>query len=86
MKVDFVLDENRDPLLLHIDTHRIPSNEEKCEPEHWHHAMTFLFLADSSLILLQNHDEGIEICQWFDISEVMSDEKFTSILSKIELF
>lgn len=68
---DFVLDENKDPLLLHIDSHIIPLNEKKQEPEHWHHAMTFLFLADSTLPLPDNKDEGIASCQWVDISEVL---------------
>jgi len=29
VRADFVLDENRKPLLLHINSHRIPLNEEK---------------------------------------------------------
>lgn len=39
----FCADEHNQPLLLHIDSHIIPLNEKKQEPEHWHHAMTFLF-------------------------------------------
>ena len=85
VRVDFVLDENRDPLLLHIDSHIIPENPKKWEPEHWHHAMTFLFLADSRLPLPHTGDEGIVECQWFDISEALQYERMWDILSKIQL-
>lgn len=54
-----VLDENKQPLLLHIDSHQIPMSEKKNEPAHWHHAMTFLFLADSTHVLSMNHDDGV---------------------------
>lgn len=62
IRVGPVLDENKDPLLLHIDSHIIPASEKKQEPEHWHHGMTFLFLADSTLPLPDNKDEGIARC------------------------
>ncbi|MBP6921380.1 NUDIX domain-containing protein [Candidatus Gracilibacteria bacterium] len=85
VRVDCVLDENREPLLLHIDSHSIPENPKKGEPEHWHHAMTFLFLADSSLALPQGDDEGIIDCQWFDISDALQYERMEDILSKLQL-
>lgn len=85
LKVDYVLDEHREPLLLHIDSHIIPLNEKKWEPEHWHHAMTFLFLADSTVPLPENSDEGIESCQWVEIEEALQDERMRDMLAKIEL-
>jgi len=86
VRADFVLDENREPLLLHIDSHIIPENVGKWEPEHWHHAMTFLFLADSELPLQETGDEGIIECQWFDITDVFQLRDFQPVLDKIELF
>lgn len=85
VKADFVLDEHNQPLLLHIDSHIIPLNEKKQEPEHWHHAMTFLFLADSTIPLPDNKDEGVASCQWMDIEEVLQHERYETMLSKIQL-
>ncbi len=85
VQTDYVLDEQKNPLLLHIDSHVIPLSEKKQEPEHWHHAMTFLFLADSTLPLPDNKDDGISSCQWMDISEVLQYERYRLMLSKIQL-
>lgn len=85
VKADFVLDENKHPLLLHIDSHVIPAHEKKQEPEHWHHAMTFLFLADSTLPLPDIRDDGIASSQWLDISEALQYERIRTMLSKIQL-
>ena len=85
VRADFVLDEQRQPLLLHIDSHIILLSEKKQEPEHWHHAMTFLFLADSTLPLPDNKDDGIASCQWMDIAEVLQYEHYRTMLSKIQL-
>lgn len=85
VKADFVLDEHRNPLLLHIDSHIIPPSEKKQEPEHWHHAMTFLFLADSILPLPDIRDDGIASSQWVDILEALQYERIRTMLSKIQL-
>ncbi len=85
VNADYVLDEAKNPLLLHIDSHIIPQSEKKQEPEHWHHAMTFLFLADSTLPLPDNKDDGIASCQWMDIAEVLQYERYQNMLSKIQL-
>lgn len=82
----YVFDENRHPMLLHIDSHIIPASEKKWEPEHWHHGMTFLFLADSTIPLPNNSDDGIERCQWIDLSEASQHERIARMLDKIELF
>mgnify|MGYP003463050457 FL=1 len=86
IKVDSVLDENGDPLLLHIDSHVIPLSEKKQEPEHWHHAMTFLFLADSTLPLPDITDDGVASVRWIDMAEVLQYERMRTMLSKIQLF
>lgn len=86
VKADFVLDENKEPLLLHIDSHVIPASEKKQEPQHWHHAMTFLFLADSTLPLPDNKDDGIASCQWMDIEKALQNARYQAMLSKIQLF
>ncbi len=83
--MDFVLDENRNPLLLHIDSHVIPAHEGKHEPEHWHHAMTFLFLADSTLPLPDIRDDGVASVCWLDIAEMLQYERIRTMLSKIQL-
>ncbi|MCB9806381.1 NUDIX domain-containing protein [Candidatus Peribacteria bacterium] len=85
VKADFVLDENKEPLLLHIDSHVIPASTKKQEPEHWHHAMTFLFLADSTLPLPDIKDTGIASCTWVDIEEALQNERIRTMLSKIQL-
>jgi 8-oxo-dGTP pyrophosphatase MutT (NUDIX family) len=62
-----ILDNEGNPLLLHIDSHIIPASEQKKEPEHWHHDMTFLFVADSTIPLSQIDDSGVQMCEWQDI-------------------
>lgn len=85
VKVDCVLDEQNNPLLLHIDSHIIPQSQKKREPEHWHHAMTFLFLADSTLPLPDNRDDGVASCQWVEIEKALQYERIQTMLSKIQL-
>lgn len=82
---DYVFDEDKNPLLLHIDSHIIPLSEKKQEPEHWHHAMTFLFLADSTLPLPDNKDDGVASVRWIDIVEVLQYGRYRDMLSKIQL-
>ena len=82
-----VLDENKEPLLLHIDTHAISAHEGKQEPKHFHHAMTFLFLADATISLPMIHDDGVLASAWVDMAEAAAhNERMKHILSKIELF
>lgn len=85
VRAQVVLDDSREPLLLHIDSHIIPASERKNEPEHWHHAMTFLFLADSTLPLPDIIDDGVASCQWVEIEKALQDERMRCMLSKIEL-
>lgn len=84
--MDSVLDEGGNPLLLHIDSHVIPLSEKKQEPEHWHHAMTFLFLADSTIPLPDITDDGVASVRWIDIAEALQNERIRTMLSKIQLF
>lgn len=81
-----LLDEQQAPLLLHIDSHIIPKNDAKKEPEHWHHALSFLFLADATLPLPGNLDDGIVGCRWIDIEEARQYAQTSAMLDKIELF
>ena len=85
IKADFVLDESGNPLLLHIDSHVIPLSAKKQEPEHWHHAMTFIFLADSTLPLPDIRDDGVASVCWLDIAEMLQHERIRTMLSKIQL-
>lgn len=48
--------------------------------------MTFLFLADSTIPLPDNKDDGIASCQWMDIAEVLQYQRYSIMLSKIQLF
>ena len=86
VKAHLVFDDEREPLLLHIDSHIIPLSAKKQEPEHWHHAMTFLFLADSTLPLPDTQDDGIASVRWVDIEEALQYERIRTMLSKIQLF
>jgi 8-oxo-dGTP pyrophosphatase MutT (NUDIX family) len=85
VRVNSVFDDTGTPLLLHIDSHIIPAHDGKREPEHWHHAMTFLFFADSTLPLPDIRDDGIASSQWVDITEALQYERIRTMLSKIQL-
>lgn len=42
-------------------------------------------LADSTIPLPDNKDEGVASCQWMDIEEVLQYERYETMLSKIQL-
>jgi 8-oxo-dGTP pyrophosphatase MutT (NUDIX family) len=80
-----VLDSERNPLLLHMDSHSIPASNRKSEPEHWHHGMTFLFTADSTCPLSPTDDNGVQMCEWQDILVAHDNPRYSLLWSKIEL-
>jgi len=86
VRVSPVLDEQQEPLLLHMDSYIIPTNEKKQEPRHWHHGMTFLFLADATLPFPDSRDDGVTGCQWIDIERVHGYERYRVMVDKIQLF
>ena len=47
--------------------------------------MTFLFLADSTLPLPDNKDDGVASVRWIDIAEVLQYGRYRDMLSKIQL-
>ncbi|WP_052951815.1 NUDIX hydrolase [Devosia soli] len=54
-----------------IDSHDVPGKSSRREPDHVHHDLQFLFLADPALPLVYQADE-VNAAQWRDI-DIISD-------------
>ncbi len=52
--VEAVLSDLTDAVPIHIDTHLIPKNDRKIEPEHYHHDFMFVLTAKTEGVFLDN--------------------------------
>lgn len=68
-------------LPIDIDIHPIPFNEKKDEAEHFHYDFRFVFIAQESLVVIQ--EEEVDGFKWIPISEATQYEKFKIIFQKI---
>ena len=69
-------------LPIYIDTHPIPENPKKEEPQHHHHDHTYLFLLEESqTVSLQT--EEVEDFQWLPIDHPFEDEHLRAIMERI---
>lgn len=70
---------------IDIDSHYIPANSTRNEPEHYHHDFRFLFFTDATEdeVLLQRREEAHPL-QWYDIRELKRFKTFDKIVNKIE--
>ena len=65
-----------------IDTHHIPANPKKNEPEHYHHDFRYLYTTKSSDINIDsNESNGYEWVEWDRFAET---QNFINIAEKIE--
>ncbi len=70
--------------IFDIDSHTIPANLKKQEPEHIHHDVRFLFQCSNSLPLKISLEES-EDSKWIQFSELKGDADFGKIAQKIQL-
>jgi 8-oxo-dGTP pyrophosphatase MutT (NUDIX family) len=64
-----------------VDSHTIPTNEKKNEPEHVHHDISFLFLCNTSEV---NIDEAESTAsKWVTFSELTDDTDYKKVIQKI---
>ncbi|HEX8333821.1 MAG TPA: NUDIX hydrolase [Segetibacter sp.] len=69
--------------IFRVDSHTIPANEKKNEPQHVHHDISFLFLCNTTQI---NIDEAESTTgQWALFSELEHDSDYREIIKKINL-
>jgi len=54
--------------IFDVDTHRIPENKKKNEPEHYHYDIRFAFSTDNEQFIIS--DESNEL-RWFTLEEFM---------------
>lgn len=68
---------------IDIDSHHIPANDARGEPEHYHHDFRFLFFTDATedAVLLQEGEA--QAFKWYDIRELGRFKTFDKIVDKI---
>jgi len=66
---------------IHIDIHRIPTNEKKGEPEHWHYDFLFLFEAENPEIRIDESE--VSGHQWVSLDTVFDDVGLQRVTQKI---
>ncbi len=66
-----------------IDTHYIPANPKKHEPEHYHHDFRYLFIIDDGgdVAIDKNESTGY---QWVEWSDFIKENTFKKVSRKIE--
>ena len=66
-----------------VDSHAIPENVKKNEPEHFHHDMRYLFIYDrpEQDILVQKDVSG---CEWIQLKQLKEDSNWSRVIAKIE--
>ncbi len=65
-----------------IDTHYIPANDKKAEPEHYHHDCRLLFVTEKSDIEIDpNETNGFK---WVDLDEQAKQDGFGKVCEKIK--
>jgi 8-oxo-dGTP pyrophosphatase MutT (NUDIX family) len=70
--------------IFNVDSHTIPPNGKKNEPQHVHHDVSFLFLCDTIKI---NIDEAESTAgKWVPFSELKEDTSYERIIKKIKHF
>ena len=67
---------------IHIDIHRIPTNEKKGEPEHWHYDFLFLFEAENPEIRIDESE--VSGHQWVSLDSVFEDVGLQRVAQKIK--
>lgn len=66
------------PLIpVHIDSHHIPANPKKDEPEHYHHDFRYVFIADS--LDLRLREKEVSNADWFGLDDPQVAELRTAI-------
>jgi 8-oxo-dGTP pyrophosphatase MutT (NUDIX family) len=55
------------PIPIDINSHRIPANDNKHEPAHWHHDFRYAFIAESEALL--NQDDGVVEVEWVALDD-----------------
>ena len=68
MNMVTVFDENKDPILINIDTHRIPQNSRKEEPAHFHHDFWYVFSAHESELTPNTRE--VNSILWVDLHDI----------------
>jgi 8-oxo-dGTP pyrophosphatase MutT (NUDIX family) len=65
-----------------VDSHLIPANTKKQEPQHFHHDVRFLFTCRHIQLPLvqQEHVSG---CRWTSMSELPAEESIKRVAAKI---
>lgn len=72
---------DHDYIPLHIDTHVIPFNEKKQEPQHFHHDHVFMFKTSIQDIHLQQ--EEVSRFQWVSVDAPFEEKLLKNAVSKI---
>jgi 8-oxo-dGTP pyrophosphatase MutT (NUDIX family) len=73
----------KEEIPFNIDTHTIPENPKKEEPEHFHHDLNYLFSVEKEIFGKIQDGESQQI-DWIDWEDFISYQHFSTIAKKIE--
>jgi 8-oxo-dGTP pyrophosphatase MutT (NUDIX family) len=68
--------------IFDVDSHTIPANEKKKEPEHVHHDISFLFLCNTSEIAIDEAESTAS--KWVTFSVLSNDADYDKVIKKIQ--
>lgn len=70
-------------LPIDIDTHYIPENKKKEEPEHFHHDFRYIFIYSWNLENTKMQEEEIKWLKWLDLDEKFLEKFEERVFKKI---
>jgi S-adenosylhomocysteine hydrolase/8-oxo-dGTP pyrophosphatase MutT (NUDIX family) len=73
-----------DPIVpIDIDTHAIPENSHKQEPDHFHYDFRYLFLYEGPDDAVRITREELDAARWIEVSELARIATFSAIVEKL---
>lgn len=69
---------------IDIDTHYIPKNSKKQEPEHFHHDFRYVFVLKNKYLKINIQKSEIKWFKWLDIWENFENNSINKVLKKLE--
>jgi len=69
---------------IDIDSHHIPANTEKNEPQHYHHDFRYLFLTEVDEDVPVIQEDEVSAYSWKEIRELQRSGTFEYVVKKIE--
>lgn len=76
--------EKNDFIPIDIDTHYIPENNKKEEPEHFHHDFRYIFIFWWDISDIQLQEQEVKWYKWLDINADIENFSWKDVVEKIK--